>query len=572
MSEPGRTVETEPPTARAHASRWPGLVWALPLAALLVVAYLGLRALSDRGVDVVVVFPSAAGAKIGDTKVIYQGLEAGRVTRINLDPDGRRVDMTLRMIPRARAILNSHTKFWLVGAKPSLTDIESVKAALAGVTIGVSPGVGGAPTRRFVGLEDAPVVDPQTKGTGYELITHVIGPVRAGSTVLYHGQEIGKIITTRFTGLNAFRLHVFIYQPYDGLIRPGAQFWTSSPLQVSLNGSGFSTNIAPANTVFSGAIDFDLPASATHAGVSPAGSTFILYRDRGAAQQHLDGPEVLYDLYFKGAAGDLADGAAVKMQGFQIGEVREVRLLFDSRTGEPYTQALAAIYANRLGANDPALPSAAADTGDGVRTATDGRLQSLLQRGYRAHLTQSPPLIGGRAISLDPGKAGAGRLGPVTALSPYPVIPSEVNGTDLDDLTSQADQILKKVNQIPIAAIGEDVRAITGRLRALTGSPALSDSLNHLDSTLTQVDQMMAEVKPQVGPLIGKLNQTADQLNGTVAAARGVLSGDGANQDASLPGAIQQLTEAARSIRSLTDYLGRHPEALVRGKVKETSR
>jgi hypothetical protein len=36
-----------------------------------------------------------------------------------------------------------------------------------------------------------------------------------------------------------------------------------------------------------------------------------------------------------------------------------------------------------------------------------------------------------------------------------------------------------------------------------------------------------------------------------------------------LPAAVRQLTEAAGSIRSLTDYLGRHPEALLRGKAKE---
>ena len=107
-------------------------------------------------------------------------------------------------------------------------------------------------------------------------------------------------------------------------------------------------------------------------------------------------------------------------------------------------------------------------------------------------------------------------------------------------------------------------------MRTLSASPALTDSLNHLESTLAEVDQIMGQVKPQIGPLVAKLNQAADQVNGTAAAARGVLSGEGASQDASLPGAIQQLTEAARSIRSLTDYLGRHPEALIKGKVKDS--
>jgi paraquat-inducible protein B len=36
--------------------------------------------------------------------------------------------------------------------------------------------------------------------------------------------------------------------------------------------------------------------------------------------------------------------------------------------------------------------------------------------------------------------------------------------------------------------------------------------------------------------------------------------------DANLTEAVQQLSDAARSIRSLSDYLSRHPEALLRGK------
>ena len=54
-AEPLRTHATE------KHGRWPGLVWAVPLAALLIVGYLGLRAFAQRGVTVVVTFSSAAG-------------------------------------------------------------------------------------------------------------------------------------------------------------------------------------------------------------------------------------------------------------------------------------------------------------------------------------------------------------------------------------------------------------------------------------------------------------------------------------------------------------------------------
>ena len=533
---------------------WPGLVWALPLAALLIVAYLGLQALAHRGVDAVVTFTSASGAKAGDTKVVYQGLEVGHVARVALNKDGRHVDMTLRMDPHSSSVLNTSTRFWLIGAKPNLTNIDSVRAALAGVTIGMAPGQGGEPTRHFVGQDEPPIVPPGTSGTPYVLDAKVLGPVRAGATVLYHGEEIGKITATRFNGADAFRLDIFIYKPFDALVRPGAMFWNSSPLQVSLTGSGFSTNIAPADTVFTGALDFDLGPNDASAAPSPSHARFVLYASKGDAQLGPTGPEAPYDLVFKGAAGDMNAGAPVRLAGFQVGEVRDVRLAFDRKTGDPYTAVQAGLFPDRLGVDDH------------DRDATDALVRRLLRQGYRAHLAQSPPLIGARSISLEPGKGGPADLkGPPDR----PLIPSAAGGPDLDDLTTQADQILAKVNHIPIEAIGEDVRQITGRLNAIVSSPQLTDSLHHLDSTLNQVDQMVAQVKPQVGPLIGKLNQAADQLNGTAAAAKGVLTGEGAGQDASLPGAIRQLTDAARSIRSLADYLSRHPEAVIKGKVKD---
>ncbi len=103
----------------------------------------------------------------------------------------------------------------------------------------------------------------------------------------------------------------------------------------------------------------------------------------------------------------------------------------------------------------------------------------------------------------------------------------------------------------------------------MLNSPKIDDSIDHLDRTLQSVDDITAEVKPKIGPLIDKLNTTADQLQQTATAANGVMSGTGGPQDANLPAAIQQVTDAARAVRSLADYLERHPEAIIKGKVKE---
>ena len=58
-------------------------------------------------------------------------------------------------------------------------------------------------------------------------------------------------------------------------------------------------------------------------------------------------------------------------------------------------------------------------------------------------------------------------------------------------------------------------------------------------------------------------------VEGLIERLHTVLGGAGANQDQSLAEAIRQIDQMARSIRTLSDYLGRHPEALIGGKTKD---
>ncbi len=549
-------------TAREAVGRWPGIVWAVPLAALIIVGYLTLRAFAHHGIDVVVSFPNAAGATPGDTKVIYKGLEAGRVTRIVISKDGQRVNMTLRLDPRTKPILRTGTQFWLVGANPSLTDVASLKAAVAGVSIGMAPGPG-APTRRFKGLDRTPPVTPDAKGRYYWLSAKQVGSMRAGASVFYHGLDVGKVAEIILASPQVFRVHVFVDAPNDTLVRPDSLFWMASPVTISLSGGAISTQFAPANAALVGGVEFDTPTRYAAEPESPPGAEFELYTDKGKAIAGDRGPQVLYDLAFDGPVGDVDEGTPVSVAGRQIGAVKEARFRLNGRTGVVSQPITIAIQPTRLNLDEVATPP---PTGD-WRKVTDAAFSAMIARGYRIRLTQNPPLIGPRSVEFARvSHPAAGAI--VYGRGANPMLPT-VTPADTSGLIDKANGILDKVNAVPLAEIGENVRKLTANLNSLTGSPKVKDSLDHLDSTLNQVDQMVKKVNPQVGPLITKLNTAADQLSQTAAAANGVLSGDGASQDASLPGAIRELTEAARSIRSLTDYLGRHPEAVLRGKVKD---
>jgi paraquat-inducible protein B len=552
------------PEAGRRRTIWPNLVWGIPLAALVVVGYLGVRALLNRGEVVTVTFTRAAGAKPGVTKVLYQGVEAGQLTKIEPNADGRRLDFHLRLVPAAKSGLNTNARFWLIGANPNFTDLSSLKAVVSGVAIGYAPGEGGEPEDRFEGLDQAPLILPGDKGTRYSLRAHALNSIHEGSIVLFHGQAIGTIIAIHFNGDKGFRLQAFINQPYDSLIRRGARFWKISPLRLSFAGDGITANLAPISTLLAGGIDLDVDTTNDKDPQSPIDTEFPLYSSHSAARQGLSGPTVRCEFVFDGDAGVLDETSAVTLLGYQIGEVESTRLAYNERTGAPYGIATAVLYPQQMHVNPG---TGAQSTPDDWRAATDAALTHLIRLGYRARLQQSPPVLGDQSIALM-RIAGASSAQLLTD-GDIPRFPSAAGSSSLGDVAAKADVLLNKLDAIPLEDIGANLKRITGNLDRLMSSPELKDSLTHLHSTLTSIDKLLQDVQPQVGPLIGKLNDAVAELSGTATALRQIAERGGPNEDASLPEAIRQITEAARSIKTLTDYLDRHPEALIRGKRPE---
>lgn len=546
------------PQAGRRKTLFSGLIWSLPLAAAIIVVYLLIQWLAERGEVVTVTFDRAGGARAGETGVVYQGVEAGRLIKIVPNKDGRRLDFKLRMVPEAKPGLNTNARFYLIGASPTL-DLSSLRAVISGVAIGYAPGAGGQVTDRFEGSERAPAILPGDRGTRYLLTARTLGSIHEGSVLLFHGQLIGKVSDVRFVGEGSFRLEVFVFHPYDALIKAGDRFWKISPIRLSLAGDGVNVNLAPLQAVLAGGVELDTTLANARSPQSEAESEFTLYGSLNAARQGLSGPSVRYAFAFTSAAGDLEEGAAVTLLGFQVGEVETTRLVYDQRTGKPFTTVTALLYPQEL---DP-LGLASGSVAD-WRSATDSKLRKLIQMGFRARLAQSPPLMGPRSIALVQGPRSA--VADLEGDAAVPRFPSEPGSRGFEDIEAQTDQVLSKLNRMPLEKIGQNFRAITSRVRSLLSSPKVDDTLAHLDSSSAQLDQILGQVQPKIGPLVSKLNQAAGELSSIAVAARRLLDGEGASQEGSLPEAIRQLNEAARSVRTLADYLERHPEALIRGK------
>jgi len=544
--------------ARALATRWPGLVWAAPMAALMIVTYLGLNTFIQRGVDVVVTFDNAGGARVGDTQVLYKGVTIGRVTKIQVARDLRHVDMTLRLVPRARDAMRDGAKFWLIGAEPSLTDLSSLKAVVSGVSIGAAPGAG-EPRRHFDGLDAPPPIPPDEHGTYYLLNGDELDSVRVGSGVYYHGQEVGRVTRIQLENSGKFQLTAFVQTPFGALVRPDSVFFSAKAIEVRLSDSGVGARLGPGNSALVGGVEVMTPETALGEASSPSGASFPFFSDPSQAQAVGGGPEVIYSALLQRDGGALKTGAPVTLNGFPIGRVLEARLAIDPRSAQVQTALRLTIAPERLGLTDR-IRDGQARSPQEWRSASDQLLGALVRRGYRLELTQTMPLVGPASLELARGQDGEPHAHFRGAL-----IPTR-DSAGLSGVIEKANAVMDQVNAAPIAAIGRNLRDLTDRLDRLVGSPELTDSLKHLQGALANIDAITGDVKPEVGPLIHKLNLAADDLRASAKAAHALLSGEGAQQDANLPDTLTQLNETARTLRALADYLGRHPEALLKGK------
>jgi len=179
-------------------SRWPGWIWAVPIAAVGIVIWLSLRAFAQRGVDVTVTFADAAGMKATDTKVMYHGLEVGKVDGLELTTDRQRIIAHLDLHKDVEGELTTGTRFYLQGAQVSLANPASLKAIVAGPTILMVPGKG-VPARQFVGdIGNPPERFAFTVPYAVSFEGDV-GKLQLGAPVSLRGFTVGKVSSVALT-------------------------------------------------------------------------------------------------------------------------------------------------------------------------------------------------------------------------------------------------------------------------------------------------------------------------------------------------------------------------------------
>ena len=514
------------------------LVWIVPIVAAIIGLSLLINNWRERGPRVTITFQSGEGLEVGKTLVKYRDVTIGRVSKIVLSEDRSTVTVTADLVKSAADLASEATQFWVVRPRIGVGWASGLSTLLSGSYIGVEAGPPGSPRTRFTGLEVPPPLSHGTQGRRVVLHARDLGSLSVGAPVYFRRYQVGQIIDEQLEpGSGGATVVIFVDAPNDRFITPATRFWNASGIDVSLGAEGMKVKSQSFASILAGGIAFDVGVFAEQTPSSPAGTDFLLYKDQETALAPPDGEPHMVKMRFEQPLRGLIVGAPVEFVGVDIGNVIAIDIGYDSKTQRFPVFVTAQLFPRRMGLAYTTLhQNGLADTDDDLAVLAE----QFVARGLRVQPRSGSLLTGRLYLALDfvPNA-------PKVSFNPAarPVELPTVN-SNLEELQAGVSQLVKKFNDLPLRRVvdhvDDDLTDLRGTLDRLNGNvlPAATVTLSAMHDTLLNVDQLLSD-------------------------------------DSAFRGSIEQtLSDAQRTLRSvkaLTDYLDRHPEALLRGRSAQPS-
>jgi len=518
----------------AHRSRWRmQLVWLVPIIAVLIGGWLAVKAVIEQGPTITINFKTGEGLEAGKTKIKFKDVDIGVVKSVTLSQDSKNVVVTAEIAKDAGRLLVDNTRFWVVRPRISGGSVSGLGTLLSGSYISTDAGNAAKARRDFVGLEIPPAFTSDVPGREFLLKSEDVGSLDVGSPVFFRRLQVGEITAYDLdSDGRGVTLRVFINAPYDKFVQTSTRFWHASGVDVSLDTSGLRVNTQSLVSILVGGIAFETPEDSLAQPAAATNTTFALFHDRTNAMKRQDRLVHHYVVAFSDTVRGLAIGAPVEFRGIVVGEVTGIYTRFNQTTRKFSIPVEINFYPERFTSRYRSASSGG--VADNPRELGD----FLVAQGLRMQLRTGNLLTGQLYVALD-FFPNAPKATVDWSQSP-PEFPS-IQG-DLQSLQQSLSHVVAQLNTIPFGPIGQDTRAM----------------LKNATSLLTRLD---SEIVPQASGTLASARTALDSANTT-------LGPDSALQQ-NTSDAMKELARTAAALRSLADYLERHPEALVRGKKEE---
>jgi paraquat-inducible protein B len=291
-------------------------------------------------------------------------------------------------------------------------------------------------------------------------------------------------------------------------------------------------------------------------------------------------------MFFSGSVHGLTVGSPVEFQGVKIGEVSAISARFDPKN----LTVVIPVYVEF----DPESLSVPGELKGIQKTGNYAYIKGMIAKGLKAQLKVKSLLTGQLYIAGDfyPDK-------------PIRLVGLETRYPEIPTIPSTADVLMATLDKLPISEIADKLVKVTEGIEKIVNSPDVTESIKNLNLALKDINGLVRQIDAEIKPTAADIKDTLSIARGafsqaekTLAINEGIpgkvadnLQNTLKNVDATLERlrwgiasyekiadrninlgydvskTLQEIETTARSIRSLTDYLERHPEALVKGKL-----
>lgn len=302
--------------------------------------------------------------------------------------------------------------------------------------------------------------------------------------------------------------------------------------------------------------------------------------------------KVRFVVFLESSLNGLDVGAPVKMQGVKVGEVKEISLLFDDKSGKLYKPVVIEINRGLLsGSGGLPLPEEVS------REQLKAHRDLLVANGFRARLEMQSLLTGLLYVDLDtyPDKPPRFANLEYQGLLEIPGIPPTTV-----ELRNTAEEVAQKLRNLPLDQIVQDFAESLHEIKSLLASEDLKKTQVALAKTLEDVEVTVQILNRNLEPLMKNTTTTVTSMEGLVKDTQAMINqlhhelpqifastdktlqvaatalqkaedslqrvDDAVGPESALTDTLVAVEQAARAIRDLGDYLERHPEALLSGK------
>ncbi len=506
-------------------------VWVIPLIAALVGSWLVFKSAITDNIFVEVSFKSASGLEAGKTIVKLRNVKVGEVRDVKFSPDLSRVIVVMEFTGISGERITDTARFWVVKPRIGINGVSGLDTLLSGAYIEIDPGEAGLVTDKFTGFEEPQNYQLGNPGSIFLLRADSLGSLSRGSPIQFKGIDVGMV--TRYVlaeDHSHVEIEVFIRAPHDEYVRENTRFWNTSGFEIELGAKGLKLDTESLTSIITGGITFSNHVSTNNAltnhnlsANTKKASSRTKFKLHKTALPDIE--EALtygaqMKLYFDEGVSGLSVGAPIEYKGLRLGTVTRVSVESNKNQSDILTYAIIDIEPERLPTDNFDLNLTKEERIKEVYRY----FEHMMKQGLRAQLKGN--LITGQSLITldmfpDMEKASVKYKDGIFIL---PTAPETFNG-----LLDQVNKIMAKINAMPLNEIGNSLGKATENIDGL---------IKTLDAATKNVNNLIKSLDVAQG---GTTGVQASEM-------------------------MEELTRAARSIKSMADYLERHPESLLKGK------